>query len=280
MANARSSNQTQERGLHIKHYNACRRVLTFMTLHVEWRNGCTSLPASATVVVAFPGVGNIGKVAVESIRELNETTEVARLHVIGLPPHADLDEDGLLSPPHLSLCLSDSTTGSPVLSLTGKTQPNESALQSEAARELLAFFKEHKVETLLVLAGMRAEAERKETFAVACSASFRIDMEALGVDVRRDEPKDGAIGLGSLLASMAPLYNINGACIIGTTVGASGDVLGSKRMVEHLNQWFGYGLNAPTKGDEWLVEKLNAMAPKVREDLVGEMTASHDAFYM
>ncbi len=105
-------------------------------------------------------------------------------------------------------------------------------------------------------------------------------MESQGVDVRRNEPRSGAIGLAALLASMGPLYGINSACIIATTVGNSEDILGSQRMIEHLEQWFGFGLTVPTNGDEWLRDKLKAIAPSTTDDLVGEMTASHDAFYM
>ena len=41
-----------------------------MTMRVEWRNGASSLPNDATLLVAFPGVANLGKVAVDSIGNL------------------------------------------------------------------------------------------------------------------------------------------------------------------------------------------------------------------
>lgn len=251
-----------------------------MTLRVEWRNGHTALPPSSTILIAFPGIANLGKVAVESIRELDESTEIARLHPDGLPPHARLDEDGLLAPPHYSVCETITPTGNSVLTLTGAGQPTEPTQQSIVGNEMMEFFAQQRVETVLVLAGMFDEPERKETFAVASSASFRIDLEAMGVDVRRDEPRGGAIGLGALLASTGPLYNMNSACIIASSVGSSQDILGSQRMIEHLEQWFKFGLTLPTNGGEWLKQKLKELAPETKDDLVKEMTASHDAFYM
>jgi len=251
-----------------------------MTLKVEWRNGQTALPPLSTILIAFPGIANLGKVAVESIRELDSSTEVARLHPAGLPPHARLDEDGLLAPPHFSICETITSTGRHLLTLTGAGQPTEPTQQSIVGNEMMTFFAEQGVETVLVLAGMIDAPERKETFAVASSASFRIDLEAMGVDVRRDEPRGGAIGLGALLASTGPLYEMNSACIIASSVGSSQDILGSQRMIEHLEQWFKFGLTLPTKGGEWLKEKLRAMAPDAKEDLVKEMMSPHDAFYM
>lgn len=251
-----------------------------MTMRVEWRNGFERLPEKTTVLVAFPGIGNIGKVAVNTVREMETTVECARLHPLGLPPLAELDEDGLLAPPHLSLSQSTTSTGKVVVTLTGKAQPNEPAYQSALARELMDFFEEQQVENVLVLAGMIDQPQRKETFAVASSAAYRIDLESKGVDIRRDEPKSGAIGLSALLASMGPLHGLNSACIISSTVGSSGDLLASQRMLEHLEKWFAYGLKQPADGGEWLKEQLNAIAPKSSGDHVKELTASHDAFYM
>ena len=51
----------------------------------------------------MPGVGNIGKAAIDALNSTNESIELARLHHTALPPLATLDEDGLLSPPHLSV---------------------------------------------------------------------------------------------------------------------------------------------------------------------------------
>ncbi|MFZ8906770.1 MAG: PAC2 family protein [Poseidonia sp.] len=248
-------------------------------MRIEWRNGASTLPEGATILVAFPGVANLGKVAVDSIGNLHDGVELARLHPVGLPPHAELDEDGLLAPPHYSLRRVETESGH-LLTLTGKAQPNEPGQQSTLAGELMTFLHNEGVATVLVLAGMIDKPEVKETFAVASSSSFRIDMEALGVDVRRDEPRSGAIGLAALLASMGPLFDMNSACVIATTVGNSEDILGSQRLIEHLERWFNFGLTVPKDGDAWLRQRLEALAPKVKDDLVKEMTASHDAFYM
>ena len=56
-----------------------------MTMRIEWRNGASTLPDGATLLVAFPGVANLGKVAVDSIGNLHDGVELARLHPIGLP---------------------------------------------------------------------------------------------------------------------------------------------------------------------------------------------------
>ena len=53
---------------------------------------------------------------------------------------------------------------------------------------------------------------------------------------------------------MGPLYELNSACVIATSVGTSADIMGSQRVIEHLERWFGFGLTVPTNGGEWLRE--------------------------
>ncbi|MCH1540057.1 MAG: PAC2 family protein [Candidatus Poseidonia sp.] len=251
-----------------------------MTMRIEWRGPRTTIGEHHVLMVAFPGVGNVGKVAIESIWKLNDAQEIARLHPSGLPPLATLDDDGLLSPPHLSLRLTTTEAGLNVLTLTGPSQPNEPSAQSQMALDLMEFFQQEKVREVLVLTGMMDEPNRKETFMVASSSSHRIDLEGRGVDVRRDEPKGGAIGVSALLASMGPLFGMPSSCVITTTVGSSGDILASQRLIEHLNRWYNLGLSVPNEGNEWLKRRLENIAPSKGEDLVAELSASHDAFYM
>ncbi len=251
-----------------------------MTLHVEWRNGHDSLPPGALVFAAFPGIGNLGKVAVESMRELNKTVELARLHIDALPPKDNLDVDGLLTPPHISLSEIQTPGGRRFLTLTGAVQPVDMSLHGAIARQIMTFLKSQDVESLVVLAGYKTAADRKETFAVASSSAYRVDLESSGVDVRRDEPKTGALGLAAMLASTGPLYDMNSACVIGTTIGSSQDIMASQRIIEHLDRWFDLGLKLPEHGGAWLRERLEKMAPESTEDLVKELTSSHDASYM
>ena len=251
-----------------------------MAVHIKWSNNLDSLPPHRMMLVALPGVGNVGKTAIEAVRELHPTEELARLYPLGMPPIAALDERGLLTPPHLTLHASTTTNGTVLLTLTGSAQPNEPSQQSQTARDIMHFFREHAVEDVLVLAGMLDEASRKETFLVASDPDVRFELEHLGVDVRRDEPTGGAYGVAALLASMGPLFGLNTSCVISTSVGASKDVFGAQRTLEHLNRWFELGMAVPEDRSSWLKERLNDLAPKPQHDMVGELTAQHDAFYM
>ena len=250
-----------------------------MVLTIEWRNGNTGLPNHDLMLIAFPGVGNVGKAAIDAVNSVNKATQVARLYDTSLPPLACLDEDGLLVPPHYTLSSIESTTGKVVLTLTGTTQPVDPNSQGLLANDIMRFFMKQGVKELVVMAGLGSEPSRKETFVVASNASHRIELESRGVDVRRDEPSSGAIGLTALLASSGPLYEIDSCLAIATTVGASGDVMASQRLLDKIDNWFELGISLPSDTSANLLAKLQSMAPEKAQDVIAELTDSADAFY-
>ena len=251
-----------------------------MSLLIEWRNGHDNLLDAKICLFSLPGVGNVGKAAIDALNSTNDAVEVARLHHTALPPLATLDEDGLLSPPHLSLRAIATSGGEFLLTLTGTSQPLEPNNQGIMAREILDMLSNFAITELVVLAGMVDEAARKETFIVASSSSYRVDLESRGANVRRDEPSSGAIGIAALLSSLGPVYGINSACAIATTVGASGDIIASQKLLNSIDLWYGLNLVIPQDANKKLVEKLNQISPQHNGDLVAELTHTHDAFYM
>lgn len=251
-----------------------------MGLHIEWRNQPNVLGDHRMMLFALPGVGNVGKAALEGLTQVNPCTELVRIHHTALPPLAMLDGDGLLTPPHFSLSAIESSTGVRILTLTGTSQPLDPQHQGSLAQALMAWLSEQGVNELYVLAGLMDQPTRKECFIVPSSIEHRMNLEQASVDVRRDEPRSGAIGLTALMASIGPLYGIQSACAIATTVGSSGDVFASQRLLEALDGWFDLGIALPADAQAMLAEKLSAMAPGNKEDYVSELTETPDAFYM
>ena len=251
-----------------------------MSLLVEWRNGHNNLLNANICLFSLPGVGNIGKAAIDALNSTNDSIELARLHHTALPPLATLDQDGLLSPPHLSVKAIEFGESEYILTITGTSQPLEPNNQGYMAREILELLKQNNVSELIVLAGMVDEAARKEIFIVPSSSSYRVDLESRGANVRRDEPSSGAIGMAALLSSMGPVYDINSACAIATTIGASGDIIASQNLLKSIDKWFGLKLLIPNDANQKLIDKLQQISPNSQEDLVSEITQTHDAFYM
>ena len=232
------------------------------------------------VLFALPGVGDVGKNAVELLNEANDARAVARFIHPGLTPLARLDEDGLLAPPHLLAQRIDTENGSSILTITGRGQPSESFQQHDFTTQLLQHLAEMGMKKLIVLAGLMSTPEIKEAFAVATSSSHRVQLEQQGVDVRRDQPSGGAIGMSALMASLAPLFGLQSVCAMATTVGASGDVHASIRLLEFISKGWKMMVQMPKDATSSLLLKLNDLAPNANKDHVRELIEEPDAFYI
>ena len=94
-------------------------------------------PSIDLVLFALPGVGDVGKNAIELLNEANNAIDVARFIHPGLTPLARLDESGLLAPPHLLAKYIESNDGKKILTITWRGQPSESFQQYDFSTELL-----------------------------------------------------------------------------------------------------------------------------------------------
>lgn len=251
-----------------------------MTLLKQWIGDQFHLEKHASIFVAFPGVGNVGKCAIDELLQSNEHDEVLRLHPIGLPPIAELDNQGLLAPPHIKVHRVETSGDQVLYTLSGHSQPNQAIEQSMLARQILEFLKDSMIRQIFVFAGLMDDPERKEIFVVSTSIETQKKMLDMGVHVRTDEPRSGAIGVSALIASLAPVYGLESCCVISSTVGTSKDAMSAIRLLAAVNDWFKFDLKIPN--EEMLNLRLRAkLGDSIgsETDFVKEMVA-HDTSYM
>nr|MBC8517474.1 PAC2 family protein [Euryarchaeota archaeon] len=70
---------------------------------IVWYGGAKKLPKHDLMLHAVPGVGNVGKLVTDSLVNTHDSDLVARLLHPDLPPHATLNENGILTPPSLDI---------------------------------------------------------------------------------------------------------------------------------------------------------------------------------
>jgi len=228
------------------------------------------------LLVAMPGVGDVGKLAIDAINSELDAEPVARIIHPNLPPLAKLDDDGLLSPPHILLSRIE-IDGQEIFTLTGDAQPMTADGQHDLAVDILELFEGGEV---LVLAGMAAPADRKEIFTITSSSKYRIELEANGVDVRRDEPKAGVIGMAALITALGPVKDVKTSCTIATTIGNSIDPVAAQLLLETIRKWWSLPLPVPIDATDRLATKLKEMHPGKADDLISELSESPNSIYM
>lgn len=213
-----------------------------MSASIHWA-GEIGLPEHSLLLEAVPGVGNVGKLVLDTLIEHHDSTLVARILHPDLPPHSIL-EDGLLVPPHLSVHavkVADQT----LIAITGLGQPMTPRGQHELAEGILELCAEAGTEMILVLAGLSAEPGDDAVHLTCASPEVREELTSSGIVVSDEQPAGGMLGLAGLLTSLAPLHDIPSAAVIAETVGTSVDVVAADRLARRIGADFGLGLELP-----------------------------------
>ena len=108
-----------------------------MSVFIDW---VTELDTKGgKLLVAMPGVGDVGKLAIDAVNTELDAEPIARLIHPTLPPLAKLDENGLLKPPHILLSRLE-VDGQEIYTLTGDAQPMTPEGQYEMAVSVLDLF--------------------------------------------------------------------------------------------------------------------------------------------
>tara|TARA_B100000282_G_C31688627_1_gene470351 strand:- start:285 stop:1022 length:738 start_codon:yes stop_codon:yes gene_type:complete len=245
-----------------------------MSALIDWVSEIST--QGGILLVAMPGVGDVGKLAIDAVNTELDAEPIARIIHPSLPPLAKLDENGLLKPPHILLSRIE-IDGREIFTLTGDAQPMTPEGQSETALCVLDLFKGGEV---VVLAGMSAEADRKDVFCITSTSEYRIELEKNGVDVRRDEPNAGVIGLAALITALGPIKDVRTSCNIATTIGNSADPVAAQLLLETVRKWWSLPLPVPIDATERLARKLKEIHPGKPSDLISELSDSPDSIYM
>lgn len=223
-----------------------------------WSKGHKALPKADWLLEAVPGVGNVGKLVVDSLVEGYESELVAKILHPDLPPHATLDSDGFLIPPSLDIHQVTLPKGGTLLTLSSNFQPITPAGQYEVASELLEACKSAGVGRVLILAGLAAEPGDDAVHLVCPSAEDRGAMEKLGLVTSTEHPSAGIIGLTGMIASLAPTFEQPAVCAVAETVGTSVDVVAADRLAKWIDDSFKLDLGLALDTTESTAEKLRS----------------------
>jgi len=190
------------------------------------------------ILEAVPGVGNVGKILIDAVVEKHPSRTIGWILHPDFPPHATLSEAGLIGPPRLDISKIVLPDGKELVTITGIMQPMTASGQFEVAEAVLDLADESGASRLLVLAGLASEPEQRSIFAVCSDKEIRRALEADDIEVSKDQPKAGMIGVAGMVLSLAPTKNVPAIGVIAETIGASSDILAAERMSRWIEQAF------------------------------------------
>jgi proteasome assembly chaperone (PAC2) family protein len=130
--------------------------------------------------------------------------------------------------------------------------------QFEVSEEILKMANESNTPQLLVLAGLTAGLEDKRIHVICSDGKIKTNLERNDIEVSKDQPKEGIIGIAGLIISLSPIYKVPTVGLIAETVGASADILAANRMAV----WIDAALNIPLDLD---LDTTEETAKKIME---------------
>ena len=192
------------------------------------------------LVEGLPGVGNVGKLAADYLKDQLHAEPVATIYSRFFPPQVYVNEDGTIRmvSNELSVHRPKGEKGRDVLILGGDYQGISPEGQYELTHRILEFCHGLGVREVYTLAGFAQGHVVEEPKVLGAATSLeRVDaLTKLGVVFSRTDPGGGLIGASGLFLGIGRLFDMEGACLMGETSGYFVDPRSAQAVLKVLTR--------------------------------------------
>jgi uncharacterized protein (TIGR00162 family) len=175
------------------------------------------------LIEGLPGVGNVGKLAADYLREQLKAKPLATIYSKFFPPQVYVNEEGIirLVSNDLHYWKGPPTAPRDILVLGGDYQGISPEGQYEITQRVLDYCHDLGVREVFTLAGF-AQGRVVDDPRVLGAATKPEQVEAMkkfGVVFSRNDPGGGLIGASGLFLGLGRLLGMEGVCLMGETSG-------------------------------------------------------------
>ncbi len=215
------------------------------------------------LIEGLPGVGNVGKIAAEYLKDHLDTKLIVEIFSMYFPPQVLMNGDGTIHLVRNQLWYYENPKGdNDLIFLVGDYQGMSPEGQYELSYKVLEIAKEFGVKTIFTLGGYGTGqlSDKPRVFGAATNLKMVETMKKYGVYFSETEPSGGIVGAAGLLLGLGmELFGMDGVCLMGETSGYFSDPRSSYFVVEIVKRYFKLDLD---------MEEL-----KFRSDEIGEITS-------
>ncbi|ELY88678.1 hypothetical protein C483_15107 [Natrialba hulunbeirensis JCM 10989] len=217
-------------------------------------------------VEGLPGVGHVGKLAVDHLLEEleGESTLVRRVYSREFPPQVTV-EDGVSELTCAEIYAVSPPEGRDLLLLTGDHQAQTNDGHYVLTSAFLDIAEEFGASEAFALGGIPT-GELIDEYAVVgamTEESMREDLEEAGVEFREDEPAGGIVGVSGLLLGLGARRGFESACLMGETSGYLVDPKSARAVLEVLEEVLEIELDYETLDER--AEEMEDVIGKIQE---------------
>lgn len=226
------------------------------------------------LIEGLPGIGNVGKLAVEHLIDVLKAKKFAELYSKDFPPQVFINPDGTVKLVNNEFYYWKAKTNKQhdLLFLTGDYQGLSSQGQYELAEAILNIVQELDCSHMFTLGGYGLGREIKEPkvlFATTDEKYVKITKQ-YGAVFKKNEPGGGIIGASGLLLGLGKLRGIPGTCFMGETPGYLVDPKSAKAVLKVLTKAVNLKvdfarLEEKAREIEYIAQQLNEMESMVKD---------------
>jgi uncharacterized protein (TIGR00162 family) len=226
------------------------------------------------LIEGLPGVGHVGKLAVEHLLEELDGELVRRVYSTHLPPQVAV-EDGIAELACAEIHALDAD-GTDLLVLTGNHQAGDGIGHYGLAATFLDIAGSFGTEMVYTLGGVPTGEliQEYDVIGAVNTPDRRDPLEDAGVEFREDEPAGGIVGVSGLLLGLGGRRDVSAACLMGETSGYLVDPKSAQAVLETLQELLEFEVDFSSL--ESRAEEMEEVVRKIQEMEQGTPTPSDE----
>lgn len=190
------------------------------------------------LIEGLPGIGNVGKLAVEHLIDTIKAIKFAELYSKDFPPQVFINTDGTIElvKNEFYYWKAKKKNQRDLILLTGDYQGLSSHGQYELVEKILDIAKEFGTKEIFTLGGYGLGHEINDPKVLCATTDKHLvkTMKKYGAVFKKNEPGGGIVGASGLLLGLGKLRGLQGTCFMGETSGYLVDPKSAKAVLNIL----------------------------------------------
>jgi len=190
------------------------------------------------LIEGLPGIGNVGKLAVEHLIDTIGAVKFAEVHSKDFPPQVFINTDGTITLVNNEFYYwkAKKKDQRDLIFLTGDYQGLSSQGQYELVEKILDVSEDLGVKEMYTLGGygLGHEIEEPKVLCATTDKNLVKKMKKYGAVFKKNEPGGGIVGASGLLLGLGKLRGVQGVCFMGETPGYLVDPKSAKAVLKIL----------------------------------------------
>ena len=189
-------------------------------------------------IEGLPGIGNVGKLAVEHLIDSIDASKFAEIYSKDFPPQVFINPNGTIElvKNEFYYWKAKKKDQRDLVLLTGDYQGLSSHGQYELVEKILDIVEELGVKEMFTLGGygLGQDIERPKVLCATTDVHLVKKMKKYGAVFKKNEPGGGIVGASGLILGLGKIRGLEGACFMGETPGYLVDPKSAKAVLKIL----------------------------------------------